>query len=628
VSVQGSLFTPGFQSFVAWRYLLTRPRRISRFAAWIFAVSLVVGVGGLLASRFLFEAPDPRSLMPFEPSPWQMYLQGAGIGGCGIAFLALFFGLLRLIFTFFTTVPIGGVWIGTAALVCVLSVMAGFESDLRVKILGSNAHVQVTRDGAPFTGWEDVKARIDAVPGVVASMPYATSEAVISANSSYSTVIVKGVQPEMLGQVTRLGRDLQDPAALRRMAPLVDDELPTDVAPPSDAPKGDVRDPAPTDMPGGADPIDFSRAAVARDAGAEPEAPRGNDDLIEPEPLEDDEGDQGPEGDSAQPVRDPVPDDFDVPDEEPADLSKEAPDAGVGSGRIITIGPNGISRTEGRLGPDDVTMSKRTASLPGVLVGRELVKQIHLYTGQEVRLVSPLSDPSNPDATGTPIPYNRDYRVAGVFYTGMYEYDLKFVYVPLDSLQDFLDMGDAVEGIEIRILDPESPDEIAAQLRAALGPGYTVKDWQELNRNLFSALKLEKIAMFLVLAIIILVASFSIVGNLIMVVMEKSKEIALLKTLGASNGGIMMLFVTQGFFIGLVGTSLGVAFGLLACWAGKTYGLPLNPDVYYIDKLPIHIDPLAIAAVGAAGIVISVAATLYPAFLAGRLQPAVGLRHE
>jgi len=248
-------------------------------------------------------------------------------------------------------------------------------------------------------------------------------------------------------------------------------------------------------------------------------------------------------------------------------------------------------------------------------------------------VVSPLSDPANPDATGTPIPFNRDYRVAGVFYTGMYEYDLKYVYVTLESLQNFLARGDAVDGIEVRISDANDtaryvPTENAPGLiREALGPGYRIVDWRELNRSLFSALKLEKIAMFLVLGIVILVASFSIVGNLIMVVIEKAREIALLKTLGASDLGIMQLFAIQGLLIGLIGTILGVLMGLLGCWFGKRFGIPLNPDVYYIDRLPIHVDWWSVAAAGLAGVLISIGATLYPALLAARVRPAAGLRH-
>jgi lipoprotein-releasing system permease protein len=278
--------------------------------------------------------------------------------------------------------------------------------------------------------------------------------------------------------------------------------------------------------------------------------------------------------------------------------------------------------------PDDQSaMSQRTQSLPGILVGRELVKQTHLYTGEEVRVVSPLSDPSNPDATGTPIPFNRDYRVAGVFFTGMYEYDLKYVYVSLDSLQEFLDLGDAVDGIEVRVTSPDAAGAMVKKLSATLGPAYRVQDWEDLNRSLFTALKLEKIAMFMVLGIVILVASFSIVGNLIMVVVEKGREIALLKTLGASDAGVMQLFAIQGFMIGLVGTALGISTGLVACWAGKTFGVPLNPDVYYIDRMPVHIEWMSVAITAAAGVMISIAATFYPALLAARVRPATGMRH-
>ena len=208
----------------------------------------------------------------------------------------------------------------------------------------------------------------------------------------------------------------------------------------------------------------------------------------------------------------------------------------------------------------------------------------------------------------------------------MYEYDLKYVYVTLDSLQTFLDRGDAVDGIEVRVTNPDDTDAFVARLSATLGPRYRVQDWKELNRSLFSALKLEKIAMFLVLGIVILVASFSIIGNLVMVVVEKAREIALLKTLGASDLGVMQLFAIQGLMIGLIGTALGVGTGLLGCWAGKRYGLPLNPDVYYIDRLPIHVDPSSVLAAASAGILISILATVYPAIIAARVRPAAGMR--
>jgi lipoprotein-releasing system permease protein len=572
--------------------------------------------------------------------------------GAGKTGLWMFFGLLRMRFTFFTTVPIGGVWIGTAALVIVLSVMGGFESDLREKILGSNAHIQITREDGDFVDWRAVKARIDAIPGVVASTPYAVSEVVIAANSTGQTVIIKGIDPATVGKVTDLVSDLEDPGAMKRLLPLVDDVH--DLRVPQQPRTGPVIDPPPSDMPMPGDPIDFSRpdprsgsgsagpstsdgsgpgsgaAPGAGDAPGEgdafggdavrvigendppPRRPRARSGDVPGLPSGHAGSSTGP-GDASGAVVDPPPRDLLTSDEPPTDYSQ--PD--YLQDAIKVIDP-----------PFDTpSISRRTQSLPGLLVGRELVKQIHLYTGEEVRVVSPLSDPSNPDATGTPIPFNRDYRVAGTFFTGMYEYDLKYVYVTLDSLQDFLDRGDAIDGIEVRVTNPYDSDAFVAEFQGVFGPSYRVQDWKELNRSLFSALKLEKIAMFLVLGIVILVASFSIVGNLIMVVVEKAREIALLKTLGASDAGVMQLFAIQGLMIGLIGTVLGVATGLLGCWALSEYGFPLNENVYYIDRLPVHVDPGSVLAAAAAGVLISIGATLYPAVVAARVRPAAGMRH-
>ncbi|MBA3396985.1 MAG: ABC transporter permease [Deltaproteobacteria bacterium] len=699
----GELFGGGLQykTFVAWRYLLVNPARVTstvklllvgtlavRILLWgVFGVGIVpenptdplqvlanlcwlgffgAVVFGLLPHSKLalytfigataiaiastvvigLLVPD-RPPTPFEPPTSNTWLVKAlvitNLVAGVIAFLAMFFGSIRAFFTFFTTVPIGGVWIGTCALVWVLAVMSGFESDLRDKILGSNAHIQITREDGEFVNWREVKARIDRIPGVVASSPYAVSEVVIAANNNGMPVIIKGIDPTSVGGVTDLIADLEDKQAIDRMQPLVD-EGEDRVVPQVPVEPGTI-DPPPPDMPNGGEPIDFSGEDFLDDAGtAEPagtdarpddsalgtpaarfgsgsgtaragsaDAPFGGDaaDLIKRDRIDPTLG--------APPPDDP-PDDLVSSDDEPVDYSE--PDARIDDSSVHVIDV-----------PLEPSLSRRTQALPGILVGRELVKQTHLYTGEEVRIVSPLSDPANPDATGTPIPFNRDYRVAGVFYTGMYEYDLKFVYVTLESLQDFLDRGDTIDGIEVRITDPDETgnyvpsDDSPGLIAAALGPGYRVQDWRELNRSLFSALKLEKIAMFLVLGIVILVASFSIVGNLIMVVVEKGREIALLKTLGASDVGVMQLFAIQGLLIGLIGTALGVASGLIGCWAGKRFGLPLNPDVYYIDRLPIHVDPASVIASAAAGVLISIAATFYPALLAARVRPAAGMRH-
>ena len=574
--------------------------RYSRPAFWVFVVGCAIGILSLILQVLV-----QKDKLPFAPDSdaHTQVLQVVNITmifGFGLAGLAAFFGVLRAFFTFFTTVPIGGVWIGTAALVCVLSVMSGFESDLRQKILGSNAHIQITKEDGDFVEWRAVKQKLDALDGVVASTPFAVSEVVIAANNNGMNVIIKGIEPGTVGKVTDLVSDIEpigNPAeqlkVMGRLKPLVDDSR--DLSVPQAPRKPNVVDPAPDDLPTPGDPIDFSGSGSG--LGSDTSAAKD----LEPPVL------PGLPSLKHPPV-DPPPPDLVTSDAPPTDYSQR--DAAV---PVVDL--------------DSPSLSRRTQSLPGILVGRELVKQTHLFNGEEVRVVSPLSDPSNPDATGTPIPFNRDYRVAGVFYTGMYEYDLKYVYVTLDSLQEFLDRGDAVDGIEVRIKSADDTDAYVQTIGEMLGPSYRVQDWKELNRSLFSALKLEKIAMFLVLGIVILVASFSIVGNLVMVVVEKAREIACLKTLGASDASVMQLFAIQGLLIGLIGTALGVGTGLLGCWAGKRFGLPLNPDVYYIDRLPIHVEASSVLAAAAAGIVISIAATFYPALLAARVRPAAGMRH-
>jgi lipoprotein-releasing system permease protein len=264
-------------------------------------------------------------------------------------------------------------------------------------------------------------------------------------------------------------------------------------------------------------------------------------------------------------------------------------------------------------------------SLDGILVGKELAKNLHLYLGQEVEVVSPIGKDS---PTGQVLPRVRSFRVAGTFFTGMYEYDVKSVYVSMPALQRFLSLGDEVTGIEIKASDMDATGPLVDTIRQALGPQYRVQDWKELNRSLFSALKLEKFMMFSILAIIILVASFSIVSNLIMVVVEKAREIAILKSMGSSSWAVMRVFVLEGLYMGVLGTVIGILNGTLYCWAIKRFGLPLDPDVYYIDKLPVAMEAAAIGAVTLAGLLISAAATIYPAYVGAQLRPVDGLRNE
>jgi lipoprotein-releasing system permease protein len=189
-------------------------------------------------------------------------------------------------------------------------------------------------------------------------------------------------------------------------------------------------------------------------------------------------------------------------------------------------------------------------------------------------------------------------------------------------------MPDEITGIEVRTINPDAAPALADQLAHLLGPGYEVRSWEELNKGLFMALRLEKIAMFVVLTFIALVASFSIISNLIMLVTEKAREVAILKSMGARDGAILRVFIAEGLYIGLLGLGLGLALGITGCLMLAKWGLPLDPDVYYIQQLPVVMRGGEIAAISLAALGLCCLATLYPAFLASRMRPVDGLRYE
>ncbi len=278
------------------------------------------------------------------------------------------------------------------------------------------------------------------------------------------------------------------------------------------------------------------------------------------------------------------------------------------------------------------------ASLPGIVVGQELARSLRLYLGDEVNVVTPLGDLG---PTG-PMPKSRPFRVAGIFYSGMYEYDMKFAYVTLASAQRFLGAANEASGVEITVREPDRAQEVALDIAkvtsqsaheivpsaSGSAPDLRVRAWQELNKNLFRALALEKFAMFIALGIAILVASFCIVGTLTLMVQEKGREVAVLKAMGAADRTIVSIFVLEGTLIGVFGSVLGLGLGYAVCFAAEHFGVRLNPEVYYIDKLPVHIDPTEFFTVGIAAILVSLLVTIYPAQLASRLRPVDALRYE
>jgi lipoprotein-releasing system permease protein len=210
----------------------------------------------------------------------------------------------------------------------------------------------------------------------------------------------------------------------------------------------------------------------------------------------------------------------------------------------------------------------------------------------------------------------------------MYEFDSKLAYVALPEAQAFLRSPGEVTGIDVRTDNPDSAPRIAAAIGVALGKGYEAQSWEELNRGLFMALRLEKIAMFVVLTFIALVASFSIVSTLIMMATEKAREVAILKAMGASDGAVEWVFIAEGLYIGLVGLASGVLTGVAGCLLIKRYGLPLPSDVYYITQLPVVMRTSEILTVAGLALGLCFLATVYPARLAARMRPVDGLRYE
>jgi lipoprotein-releasing system permease protein len=322
---------------------------------------------------------------------------------------------------------------------------------------------------------------------------------------------------------------------------------------------------------------------------------------------------------------------------------------------------------DGEPGDGDIAIEQNPPSREGVvdpiLIGRELANELAVGVGARVQLITPVGRLTPAGR----VPGILASRVGGVFHSGMYEYDRKNVYIPLPVAQAFLRTGDRVSGIEVKLHDIDQLDAGQAAVEAALssigrtGPtleriaavalelvederqraeiaerlgldstdsGLIVESWKELNRNLFSAMFLEKIAMFVALLFVVLVASFGILASNLMSVLEKSKEIAILKAMGSPDHLIQRVFVAEGLVLGLLGAIGGISLGLALCFSLDRFGFPFNENVYYIERLPVVVNPSEVAVVGIAALFIVFLSSLYPARVASRMRPIDGLRHQ
>jgi lipoprotein-releasing system permease protein len=552
--------------------------------------AIALGITTVFVTRALFRAV-PRLLDLLETSRFEVRVAARMLRAKKSGFLTAIGGLSILAVSF-----------SSCTLATTLSVMGGFRADLQQKILGNHAHVVVDRTHGTFGEWEPTLAAVRASPSVSGATPYVAGEVMLtSAIEAPGGAELRGIDPATLGEATDLPLNMR----FGRLEYLAHPEQILELPP--ESMHGSL-----LDLPGllgeGVEDLPELDEVLARSGDAGTSADAGADsDAALPSALELAEQ---PMQDEAASGQDTLLDEIDRL------LDGMEPEA------------DGVARHELRQPtmPEPMRRTSEAQVLPGLVVGQELARSLRLHVGDEVTVVSPNGDLG---PTG-PIPRTRAFRIAGIFYTGMFEYDMQMAYTDLATAQSFLRTGDEISGIEARVHDWSRADEAAGEVRGAIGrEELRVRSWREVNRNLFGALELEKLAMFITLGIAILVASFCIFAALVLMVQEKGREVGILKAMGAEDGAIVGIFLFQGLLIGVLGAMSGLGLGYLVCFAAEHFKfIRMNPEVYYIDRLPVNVDPVEFSLVGLAAVVVCVLATIYPAVLGSRLRPVDALRQS
>ena len=391
----------------------------------------------------------------------------------------------------------GGVAIGVMVLCIVMSVMTGFEEDLRDRILGFNPQIVLLSHGGTVRDYPKVVDVVREAPGVTAAAAFVYGQAMVSSDNSVAGAVVRGVEPEHASDVVDVQKHLKE----------------------------------------------------------------GSTDKL------------------GQPMS------------------------------VSTI----------------IDGKDEAIQVPQILIGFELAKTLGVGVGDWVNMMSPLGSPT---AVGM-VPRVKRFGVGGIFDSGMYDYDSTIVFMSMADAQRFFEIGEKATGIEVKVDDIDTARVVARDLEQRVGYPYFARDWMEVNRNLFVAFRLEKFIQFIVLMLIVLVAAFNIAATLVMVVMEKRKDIAILKSMGATNLAIASIFVFKGAVIGILGTVAGILGGLGGAALLERYQfIELPKDVFYVSTVPVRIYPENFAMVAVAAVAICIIATLYPARQAARLAPVDVIRYE
>jgi lipoprotein-releasing system permease protein len=516
-----------------------------------------------------------------------------------------------------TFLAIGGVFLGVAALTIVMSVTGGFQEQFRDKVLGVNAHVLVLKYSIDFREYRDVMKKIEGIPGVTGVAPFVINPMMVThAERTATGVLLKGVDPELMPKVLDLPKHIVEGSldGLRRPG-----------AQPPERPPGSLRDPLREEL----DTTVPTTASAAHDRDG------GTDSLLRLMQREVDaeirkqnealaaassSAEAPPAPPSATPAPTPAP-------THPAPVARPAIEGAVTpSGGYKSVLPDDDSLPDS-VDPDPCKSPEQVAKMPGIVIGRTLAKQLAVGLGDCLLVTSPQIGMSY--GAGSRAPIAKSFRVISIFEAGFDQYDSKLVYTDLYEAQAFYEYGDSVTGVEMKVADIDKAHTIAREIDALLDNGiYHTMDWRELNHGLFTALLIQQIGMSFVLGLIILVAACTVIATIVMVVLEKKKEIAVLKAIGARDDAVLRIFLYQGGIIGVTGTALGILVGWLCCRFLLVYSFPLDPKVYFISRLPVSMHAVEFVVPAVVAIGICLVATIFPALYAARLRPSDGLRAE